>query len=47
MVAEVEDGENTELTDQREEKNLYPLLLQREGVRDTWNKAGEERQNLQ
>ncbi|XP_052367913.1 uncharacterized protein LOC118384042 [Oncorhynchus keta] len=39
-VAEVEDGENTELTDQREVKNLYPLLLQRDGVRDTWNKAG-------
>uniref|UniRef100_A0A8C7TD85 Urotensin-related peptide 1 n=1 Tax=Oncorhynchus mykiss TaxID=8022 RepID=A0A8C7TD85_ONCMY len=40
LVAEVEDGENTELTDQREVKNFYSLLLQRDGVRDTWNKAG-------
>ncbi|XP_038868612.1 urotensin-related peptide 1 [Salvelinus namaycush] len=29
LVAEVEDGENAELTDQREVKNLYPLLMQR------------------
>uniref|UniRef100_A0A8C7HRF4 Urotensin-related peptide 1 n=1 Tax=Oncorhynchus kisutch TaxID=8019 RepID=A0A8C7HRF4_ONCKI len=40
LVADVEDGENTELTDQREVKNLYPLLLQHDGVRETWNKAG-------
>uniref|UniRef100_A0A4W5N2C6 Urotensin-related peptide 1 n=1 Tax=Hucho hucho TaxID=62062 RepID=A0A4W5N2C6_9TELE len=35
------DGENTELTDQREVKNLYPLLLLRDGARDTWNKVDD------
>lgn len=43
----MEDGENAELNDQREVKNLYPLLMQRNGARDTWNKAGEERRNLE
>jgi hypothetical protein len=43
----MEDGENAELTDQREVKNLYPLLIQRSGARGTWNKAGEKRRNLE
>ncbi|XP_034147900.1 uncharacterized protein urp1 [Esox lucius] len=39
LIAEVEDGENAELIDQREVKNLYPPV-QRDGARETYNKAG-------
>ncbi|KAJ8014797.1 hypothetical protein DPEC_G00019480, partial [Dallia pectoralis] len=39
LMAEVEDGENAELIDQREVNNLFPLV-QRDGARETYNKAG-------
>ncbi|KAM4621909.1 urotensin-related peptide 1 [Polymixia lowei] len=41
LVAEVEDGDNTQ-GEQREENNLYPLLIQRNGGRDSWNKGSKE-----
>ncbi|XP_056238023.1 urotensin-related peptide 1 [Seriola aureovittata] len=36
LVSEVEDGSNTAEGEQRE-NNLYPLLMQRNGGRDSWN----------
>ncbi|XP_062332982.1 urotensin-related peptide 1 [Osmerus eperlanus] len=42
LVAEVEDGENTDLNDHMEMKNLYPLLLQRDGGQDAWSKGAKD-----
>ncbi|KAL0973655.1 hypothetical protein UPYG_G00207950 [Umbra pygmaea] len=40
LMAEVVDGEQAELIDQRAVKNIYPVLLQHDDARETWNKAG-------
>ncbi|XP_071772224.1 urotensin-related peptide 1 [Centroberyx gerrardi] len=42
LVAEVEDGENTAPAEQREVNNLYPLLIQHNGGRDSWNKGAKD-----
>uniref|UniRef100_A0A3Q3MZV9 Urotensin-related peptide 1 n=1 Tax=Mastacembelus armatus TaxID=205130 RepID=A0A3Q3MZV9_9TELE len=39
IVSEVEDGLNTAEGQQREMSNLYPLLMQHNGGRDSWNKG--------
>uniref|UniRef100_A0A667Z044 Urotensin-related peptide 1 n=1 Tax=Myripristis murdjan TaxID=586833 RepID=A0A667Z044_9TELE len=39
LVAEVEDGEETAQGEQRELNNLYPLLIQHNGGRDSSNKV--------
>ncbi len=39
LVSEVEDGANTAEGEQREVNNLYPLLMQHSGGRDSWNKG--------
>uniref|UniRef100_A0A8D0ABS6 Urotensin-related peptide 1 n=1 Tax=Sander lucioperca TaxID=283035 RepID=A0A8D0ABS6_SANLU len=39
LVSEVEDGPNTAEGEQREVNNLYPLLMQHNGGRDSWNKG--------
>ncbi|XP_035505127.1 urotensin-related peptide 1 [Scophthalmus maximus] len=38
FVSEVEDGPNAAEGEQREVNNMYPLLMQRNGGRDSWNK---------
>lgn len=42
LVAEVEDGENADISDQKEVKNLYPLLLQRDKAQDAWSKGAKD-----
>ncbi|AWP11852.1 Hypothetical protein SMAX5B_009363 [Scophthalmus maximus] len=39
FVSEVEDGPNAAEGEQREVNNMYPLLMQRNGGRDSWNKG--------
>uniref|UniRef100_A0A3B4TQM5 Urotensin-related peptide 1 n=1 Tax=Seriola dumerili TaxID=41447 RepID=A0A3B4TQM5_SERDU len=39
LVSEVEDGSNAAEGEQREMNNLYPLLMQHNGGRDSWNTA--------
>ncbi len=38
-MSEVEDGPNTAEGEQRDVNNLYPLLMQHNGGRDSWNKG--------
>ncbi|KAI4892884.1 hypothetical protein NFI96_012634, partial [Prochilodus magdalenae] len=42
LVAEVEEGQSDDLSEQRDVKNVFPLLLQRERDRDTWPKETTE-----
>ncbi|XP_035525673.1 uncharacterized protein urp1 [Morone saxatilis] len=42
LVSEVEDGPNTAEGEQREVNNLYPLLMQHNGARDSWNKGAKD-----
>ncbi|XP_036933736.1 urotensin-related peptide 1 [Acanthopagrus latus] len=42
LVSEVEEGANTAEGEQREVNNLYPLLMQHNGGRDSWNKGAKE-----
>ncbi|XP_037833475.1 urotensin-related peptide 1 [Kryptolebias marmoratus] len=42
LVSEVEEGTNTAEGEQREMNNLYPLLTQPNGRRDSWNKGAKE-----
>uniref|UniRef100_A0A4W6FT72 Urotensin-related peptide 1 n=1 Tax=Lates calcarifer TaxID=8187 RepID=A0A4W6FT72_LATCA len=42
LVSEVEDGPNTAEGEQRDVNNLYPLLLQHNGGRDSWNKGTKD-----
>ncbi|XP_076005324.1 urotensin-related peptide 1 [Genypterus blacodes] len=42
LVSEVEDGANAAEGEQREADNLYPLLMQRNGGRDSWNKGAKD-----
>ncbi|XP_035857525.1 urotensin-related peptide 1 [Sander lucioperca] len=42
LVSEVEDGPNTAEGEQREVNNLYPLLMQHNGGRDSWNKGAKD-----
>ncbi|KAF3694076.1 hypothetical protein EXN66_Car009752 [Channa argus] len=46
LVSEVEGGMNPAEGEQREVNNLYPLLMQHEGGRDSWNK-GENNQHVE
>ncbi|KAF3838635.1 hypothetical protein F7725_010403, partial [Dissostichus mawsoni] len=40
LVSEVDDGPNMAEGEQREVNNLYPLLMQHNGGRESWNKGG-------
>ncbi|XP_039975815.1 urotensin-related peptide 1 [Xiphias gladius] len=42
LVSEVEDGPNTAEGEQREVNNLYPLLMQHNGGRDSWTKGTKD-----
>ncbi|TDH07436.1 hypothetical protein EPR50_G00106150 [Perca flavescens] len=42
LVSEVEDGPNTAEGEQREVNNLYPLLMQHNGGRESWNKGAKD-----
>ncbi|XP_075337842.1 urotensin-related peptide 1 [Odontesthes bonariensis] len=42
LVSEVDDGANTAEGEQREVNNLYPLLMQQNGGRDSWNKGAKD-----
>ncbi|XP_070770038.1 urotensin-related peptide 1 [Enoplosus armatus] len=42
LVSEVEDGPNTAEGEQRDVNNLYPLLMQHNGGRDSWNKGAKD-----
>ncbi|XP_078117537.1 urotensin-related peptide 1 [Sander vitreus] len=42
LVLEVEDGPNTAEGEPREVNNLYPLLMQHNGGRDSWNKGAKD-----
>ncbi|KAK2904345.1 hypothetical protein Q8A73_011002 [Channa argus] len=42
LVSEVEGGMNPAEGEQREVNNLYPLLMQHEGGRDSWNKGDKD-----
>ncbi|XP_034739516.1 uncharacterized protein urp1 [Etheostoma cragini] len=42
LVSEVEDGSNTAEGEQREGNNLYPLLMQHNGGRESWNKGAKD-----
>ncbi|XP_059202840.1 urotensin-related peptide 1 [Centropristis striata] len=42
LVSEVEDGANPAEGEQREVNNLYPLLMQHNGGRDSWNKGAKD-----
>lgn len=44
-MSEVEDGSNTAEGEQRDVNNLYPLLVQHNGGRDSWNK-GKDNANV-
>lgn len=39
LVSEVEDGANAAEGEQRDVNNLYPLLMQHNGDRDSWSKG--------
>ncbi|XP_060903451.1 urotensin-related peptide 1 [Labrus mixtus] len=42
LVSEVEDGPNTSEGEQRDINNLYPLLMQHNGGRDSWTKGAKD-----
>ncbi|XP_074529774.1 urotensin-related peptide 1 [Halichoeres trimaculatus] len=42
LVSEVEDGANTAEGGQREVNNLFPLLMQHDGGRDSWTKGAKD-----
>ncbi|KAJ4945867.1 hypothetical protein JOQ06_023545 [Pogonophryne albipinna] len=42
LVSEVDDGPNTAEGEQREVNNLYPLLMQHNGGRESWNKGAKD-----
>ncbi|CAK6964710.1 urotensin-related peptide 1 [Scomber scombrus] len=42
LVSEVEDGPNAAEGEQREVNNLYPLLMQHNAGRDSWNKGAKD-----
>ncbi|XP_038555637.1 urotensin-related peptide 1 [Micropterus salmoides] len=42
LVSEVEGGANAAEGEQREVNNLYPLLMQHNGGRDSWNKGTKD-----
>ncbi|XP_069387839.1 urotensin-related peptide 1 isoform X1 [Paralichthys olivaceus] len=42
LVSEVEDGPNTADGEQREVNNMYPLLMQHNEGRDSWNKGNKD-----
>ncbi|KAI3351588.1 hypothetical protein L3Q82_020432, partial [Scortum barcoo] len=42
LVSEVEDGPNAAEGEQRDVNNLYPLLMQHNGGRDSWNKGAKD-----
>ncbi|XP_053180236.1 urotensin-related peptide 1 [Scomber japonicus] len=42
LVSEVEDGPNAAEGGQREVNNLYPLLMQHNAGRDSWNKGAKD-----
>ncbi|XP_036069848.1 urotensin-related peptide 1 [Oryzias melastigma] len=44
LVSEVEDGASVAEGDKREVSNLYPLLMQQNGGRDSWHKAKDAAQ---
>uniref|UniRef100_A0A3B4E7R4 Urotensin-related peptide 1 n=1 Tax=Pygocentrus nattereri TaxID=42514 RepID=A0A3B4E7R4_PYGNA len=39
LVAEVEEGQSDDLSEQRGVKSVFPVLLQRERDRDSWPKG--------
>lgn len=41
LVSEVEDGASVAEGDKREVSNLYPLLMQQNGGRDSWHKGNK------
>ena len=45
LVSEVEDGPNAAEGGQREVNNLYPLLMQHNAGRDSWNKGKRSDRN--
>ncbi|XP_033994246.1 uncharacterized protein urp1 [Trematomus bernacchii] len=42
LVSEVDDGPDTAEGEQREVNNLYPLLMQHNGGRESWNKGAKD-----
>ncbi|XP_036423780.1 urotensin-related peptide 1 [Colossoma macropomum] len=42
LVAEVEEGQSDDLSEQRDVKTVFPVLLQRERERDSWPKETKE-----
>ncbi|XP_060934927.1 urotensin-related peptide 1 [Limanda limanda] len=42
LVSEVEDGPNTADGEQREVNDMYPLLMQHNEGRDSWNKGTKD-----
>ncbi|KAM7000575.1 urotensin-related peptide 1 [Tautogolabrus adspersus] len=42
LVSEVEDGPNPSEGEQRDINNLYPLLMQHNGGRDSWTKGAKD-----
>lgn len=46
-MSEVEEGANTAEGEQREVNNLYPLLMQHNGGRDSWNKGANKTDVMQ
>ncbi|CAB1456221.1 unnamed protein product [Pleuronectes platessa] len=42
LVSEVEDGPDTADGEQREVNNMYPLLMQHNEGRDSWNKGTKD-----
>ncbi|KAL7863307.1 hypothetical protein SRHO_G00122910 [Serrasalmus rhombeus] len=42
LVAEVEEGQSDDLSEQRGVKSVFPVLLQRERDRDSWPKETKE-----
>ncbi|XP_072519979.1 urotensin-related peptide 1 [Salminus brasiliensis] len=42
LVTEVEEGQSDDLSEQRDVKTVFPLLLQQERDRDSWPKDAKE-----
>ncbi|XP_068182514.1 urotensin-related peptide 1 [Antennarius striatus] len=42
LVSEVDDGPKITEGEQKEGNNLYPLLMQHNGGRDSWNKGAKD-----
>ncbi|KAG9272712.1 urotensin-related peptide 1 [Astyanax mexicanus] len=42
LVSEVEEGQSDDLSEQREVKNVLPLLIQRDRDHDSWPKEAKE-----